>query len=155
MEDTPCAQLHDKMFFQVGNQKAAASQKICPAESRAGRKLPVAGGKPACFNHHALTCSSMKGGHQQEAAATQGLQDVTSIGRTACINVFTAVHCFVTSQAMLLSRPLVNLVSQLALMCEIESGGHMHNTSGSIGLMLEGGSCWRLQKDTSTHRLWH
>lgn len=144
------------MFFQAGNQKAATSQKICPAESGAGRKIPVAGGKPACFNHHALTWSSMRGGHQQEAAATQGLQEVTNIGRTVCIDVFAAVHCFVTSQAMLLSRPLVNSVSQLALMCEIESGGHMHNTSGGISLLLEGCSCWRLQKDPSpTHRLWH
>jgi len=34
------------MFLQVGDQKAAVSQKICPAESGAGRKIIAAGGKP-------------------------------------------------------------------------------------------------------------
>lgn len=42
-----CAQFHQKLFFQAGDQKAAVSQKIGPAESGAGgshQSLQVATG---------------------------------------------------------------------------------------------------------------
>lgn len=68
-EALPRAQLLDKTFLQVGDQKAAVSQKICPAESRAGRKITA-----ACY-HHAPTCSFMRERHQEEGNVAQGLQD--------------------------------------------------------------------------------
>lgn len=79
-------------IFQAGDQKAAVSQKICPAESGAGRKTLTAAGyhrlveSQFTYPSHCLV-SSVWG---REVAATEGLQGDNK-KRQDYIHIF--VHC--------------------------------------------------------------